>query len=194
MPALRPLSNPMNRYRRLLAVLLFAATLFGLAEIFGLREHLSLATLQATLAHNPLGGLAAFVLLFSLGNLVHIPGWIFLAAAVLALGEIRGGIATYIAACVSCAVTFVLVRTVGGNALQQLDNRIAERLLTRLHAHPVRIITALRALFQTLPALNYTLALSGVGLRSYLAGTVLGLPLPIALYCIFFDYLARFVR
>ena len=46
-------------------------------------------------------------------------------------------------------------------------------------------------LLQTLPALNYTLALSGVRMRHYVLGTLLGLPLPIALYCIFFDYLAK---
>jgi len=47
----------------------------------------------------------------------------------------------------------------------------------------------LRTLFQTVPALNYTLALSGVRYRDYLVGTLLGLPLPIAAYCLFFDYL-----
>ena len=45
-------------------------------------------------------------------------------------------------------------------------------------------------LFQTLPALNYALAMSGVKFRDYLIGTLLGLPLPIFLYCLFFDYLA----
>jgi uncharacterized membrane protein YdjX (TVP38/TMEM64 family) len=45
-------------------------------------------------------------------------------------------------------------------------------------------------LFQTLPALNYALALSGVRFRTYAAGTLLGLPLPIMAYCLFFDYLA----
>ena len=49
-------------------------------------------------------------------------------------------------------------------------------------------------MFQTVPALNYTLALSGVPFRAYLIGTLLGLPLPIALYCLFFDYLARTLK
>jgi uncharacterized membrane protein YdjX (TVP38/TMEM64 family) len=48
--------------------------------------------------------------------------------------------------------------------------------------------------FQTIPALNYALALSGVSLRNYLLGTLLGLPLPIALYCVFFDSLARLLK
>jgi uncharacterized membrane protein YdjX (TVP38/TMEM64 family) len=49
----------------------------------------------------------------------------------------------------------------------------------------------LRILFQTVPALNYALALSGIRFRQYLTGTLLGLPLPIALYCVFFEYLAK---
>jgi len=49
----------------------------------------------------------------------------------------------------------------------------------------------LRIVFQSVPALNYTLALSGVRFRDYLTGTLLGLPLPIAVYCLFFDVLAK---
>ncbi len=179
----------MRRYRQLLAVVLFLAILFGVAEGFGLREHFSLAMLQAQLTQHPIGGLLAFVALFALGNLIQIPGWIFLASAVLALGKLSGGVATYIAASTSCIVTFVAVRSIGGNALQQLENKTATRLLSHLHARPVGVIVALRTLFQTLPALNYSLALSGVGFRNYALGTLLGLPLPIAAYCVFFDYL-----
>jgi uncharacterized membrane protein YdjX (TVP38/TMEM64 family) len=49
----------------------------------------------------------------------------------------------------------------------------------------------LRVLFQTVPPLNYALALSGVKFHHYLIGSLLGLPLPIFLYCLFFDQLAN---
>lgn len=49
----------------------------------------------------------------------------------------------------------------------------------------------LRLLFQTVPALNYALALSGIRFADYFLGTLLGLPLPILLYCAFFSSLAR---
>jgi uncharacterized membrane protein YdjX (TVP38/TMEM64 family) len=179
---------------RILAVVLFLVLLLGIAEALGLREHFSLEFLRQQLVANKLLGLTVFVLLFALGNLIQIPGWIFLAAAVLALGQTWGGLATYLAASASCVFTFVAIRYVGGDALRQLDSRIARRILARLDAHPVRSIVLLRTLFQTLPAVNYALALSGVGFRTYLAGTLLGLPLPIAAYCLFFDYLAGFVR
>lgn len=184
----------MGRYRRLIAVALFLAALFAATELSGLREHFSLAFLQQRLNEHLVEGLAVFTLLFALGNLIQIPGWIFVAAAVLALGRTWGGIATYIAANVSCAVTFFAIRYVGGDALRQLKSRTAVRLLGELHAHPIRSIVLLRTLFQTLPALNYALALSGIGFRTYMTGTLLGLPLPIAAYCLFFDYLAMFVH
>jgi uncharacterized membrane protein YdjX (TVP38/TMEM64 family) len=177
--------------RRLLAVVLFLVVLFAVFQLSGLREHFSLQFLQQKIVENRVSGLIIFIVLFSLGNLVQIPGWIFLAAAVLTLGKVWGGAATYAAAMLSCTVTFLTIRAFGGNALRQVKNRIAVKLLQKLDAHPIGNILLLRMLFQTVPALNYALAVSGVEFRAYLIGTLLGLPVPIAVYCIFFDYLAK---
>jgi len=181
----------MHRYHRLLAVIGFLAVLALVFQLTGLREHFSLAFLHQKFLDNRVGGMLVFVLLFALGNLVQIPGSVFLAAAVLALGEVWGGLATYVAAVVSCACTFWVIRLLGGDALRQLGGRTAQRILARLDAHPVQSVALLRILLQTVPALNYALALSGMRFRSYLLGTLLGLPLPILLYCVFFDRLAR---
>jgi uncharacterized membrane protein YdjX (TVP38/TMEM64 family) len=188
------MAGSLHRYRQLLTVVLFLAILFAAFEFSGLREHFSLDFLRYRIFEHKLGGLLIFVLLFCLGNLIQIPGWLFLAAAVLALGKAWGGVATYVAASISCAFTFLVIRRIGGDALRKLDSRIAARLLGQLDARPVRSILALRILFQTVPALNYSLALSGVGFRDYLTGTLLGLPLPIFLYCMFFDYLAMLLN
>lgn len=184
----------MSRYGRLIAVALFLAGVMAIAEISGLRQHVTLAFLRETLANNRLTGLAIFVLLFTLGNLIQIPGWIFLAAAVVTLGQTLGGIVTYIAAIVSCGVTFFVIRYLGGNALRQIDSRVAKKILDQLQAHPIRSVVLLRTMFQTFPAINYALALSGISFRQYIFGTLLGLPLPIAAYCVFFEQLARFVE
>ena len=90
------------RYKRLLGVLLFLATLLAIFELSGLRDHFSLEFLKRRILDNEFTGLVIFVLLFSLGNLIQIPGWIFLAAAVLTLGEVMGGVATFVAASISC--------------------------------------------------------------------------------------------
>lgn len=181
------LSKLWIRYHRLAALLLLLALLFAAVHWTRLQDDFSLAFLRHELADNQWGGLAAFVLLFAIGNLVQIPGWLFLAAAVLVLGRLGGAVVTYVAASTSCAFTFVTVRWVGGDAVHQLNSKLATRLLARLHANPVRSMVLLRTLFQTLPALNYTLALSGIRFRQYMLATLLGLPLPIAVYCVFFD-------
>jgi uncharacterized membrane protein YdjX (TVP38/TMEM64 family) len=101
-----------------------------------------------------------------------------------------GRAVTYVAAVISCTFTFVIIRALGGDALRLLHNRLAVRILRELDAYPIASVALLRILFQTAPALNYALAMSGIKFRNYLVGTLIGLPIPIALYCIFFDILA----
>jgi uncharacterized membrane protein YdjX (TVP38/TMEM64 family) len=186
-----PAFSLLLRYRRLVSVFLFLGVLLAVFEWSGLRDHFSLAFIHGRILENEISGLAIFIVLFSLGNLIQIPGLVFLAAAVLALGRTMGGVATYIAASISCVMTFFVIRAIGGDALRRLDNAIAARILRQLDARPIASIFLLRLLFQTAPALNYVLAMSGVKFRQYLVATLLGLPLPIILYCLFFDYLAK---
>jgi len=176
---------------RLLAVVLFLVVLAAWFELSGLTEHFDLAFMRQTILRHEAGGLVLFVLLFSLGNLVQIPGLLFLAAAVLTLGKIGGGIVTYVAAVVSCGVTFVVIRFLGGDALRQLRNRVAKRILKELDRHPIGSVALLRLLLQTAPPVNYALALSGLKFRHYMLGTLIGLPLPLAVYCLFFEFLAE---
>ncbi len=180
-----------QQHGRIVLVLLFLVLLLSLVQWTGLKQDFNLAFLRQTLSESGLRGLVLFVLLFTLGNLVQIPGWIFLASAVLVLGPWLGGLATYLAASISCAVTFLSVRWVGSDSVQQIQNRLARRLVHQLHAHPIRNVIVLRTIFQTLGALNYTLAMSGIEFRKYMVATLLGLPLPIAVYCLFFDYIAK---
>lgn len=65
-------------YRRLLAVIAFVCLLLATIEITGLRAHLSLEFLQQQILANKATGLLIFVVLFALGNLIQVPGWIFL--------------------------------------------------------------------------------------------------------------------
>lgn len=181
----------MRAHLRLISVFLFVVALLLAIHFSGLRGNFNVAFVQNAFLTHKVGGVLLFVLLFSLGNLAQLPGLVFLAAAVVALGQIWGGLVTFIAANISCLVTFVVFRYLGGDALLRLDSPLARKALKSLHARPVRSVAMLRIVFQTLPALNVTLALSGVRLRPYVAGTFAGLILPIAIYCVFFDFLAR---
>jgi uncharacterized membrane protein YdjX (TVP38/TMEM64 family) len=184
----------MRRSFRLAAVILLLALLWTLFHFTALSAYATPLALHQLFERHVLGGLLLFTGLFVLGNLAQLPGWIFLAAAVLALGPWWGALATYEAACVSCMATFVLLRMLGGDALRGFGGRWTAHVFEQLDAHPLRSVLLLRLVFQTVPALNYALALSGVHWRSYLLGTLLGLPLPIALYTLFFDTLARWLH
>jgi uncharacterized membrane protein YdjX (TVP38/TMEM64 family) len=179
----------MGPIKRLLAVGLFLVIILAIFQLSGLREHFNLGFLQHKIMDNKISGLIIFIVLFSLGNLIQIPGWIFLAAAVLTLGRMWGAAATYVAATISCIITYLIIRFIGGDALRQVKNKIAIKLLEQLDSHPVWNVLLLRTLFQTVPALNYALAVSGIKFRDYLIGTMLGLPVPILVYCVFFDYM-----
>ena len=183
-----------HRYKRLLLVIAFLALLLGLFQLSGLRDNFTQAFLHKQFIENAFTGLMVFIVLFALGNLIQIPGWIFLAAAVISLDRFWGGLATYLAAVVSCAFTFWVIRSVGGDSLRQIRNPYAIRLLSKLERHPVWSTFFLRLLLQTSPPLNYALAMSGIRFKSYLIGTLLGLPIPIALYCLFFDYMATLLH
>lgn len=184
----------MLKHNRLLLLIFFLLGLLAIFELTGLRQHFSLAYLREILHMHPVLGLCFFVGAFCVGNLVQIPGWIFLASAVLALGQLYGGIVTYIAAMSSCAITFLIVRLIGGDALRKLDSKFARSIFAKLEQYPVASIAMLRTLMQTAPALNYALGLSGVSFKQYMVGTAIGLPLPILLYCVFFEHVAKILN
>ena len=179
----------LSKYRRLIAVGLFLLSLFVVFEASGLRQYLSLDFVRATFAYNPWRGGIVFVLLFCGGKLLQILVWIFLAAAIITLGKIYGGLLTYVAAVISCLAIYGLIRGLGGNALRELDSPLARKIFRYMDDRPLMSVVALRTIFQTAPPLNYSLALSGVQYRYYVLGTIIGLPLPIAGYCLAFDLL-----
>jgi uncharacterized membrane protein YdjX (TVP38/TMEM64 family) len=116
------------------------------------------------------------------GNLLYVPGWVFLVGAVFALGKEWGGVATFIAGLCSSTLSFYVIRRLGGTALRSLNHRWADKIFAHLDERPIVSVTLLRLLFQTLPALTYALALADIRFRHYFLGTFLGLPVPIFLY------------
>lgn len=182
-----------RRYQRLLCVVAFLVVLFAVFQLSGLRGQISLSSVREQLQTHPRTGLAIYVLLFSLGNMVQIPGTVFISAAILALGPLWGGLYTYVASNVSAVVTFLSIRFIGGNALQSIERPFMRRILKRLATRPVQTVVVARLCFQSLPALNYALAMSGVKLRHLIAGTLIGMPPFIVLYCVFFDQIAKWL-
>jgi hypothetical protein len=103
---------------------------------------------------------AVFVVAFSVGQLLRIPGPIFVAVAILAYGRAIGTLAAVLGAMVSVTVSFIIVRTIAGQPLAYVQRPIVRHLLNQIDKHPVAVVAILRLIFQTAPPLNYALAMT----------------------------------
>jgi len=134
-------------------------------------------------------GLLAYVAIFALGQLLGVPGLVFVAAGILIYGKLYGAGASLLGAVVAVTVSFLVVRTVGGKPLGDVQRPFMRRVMARLDARPVRAIVLLRLVFWLAPPVNYALALSPVRLRDFVLGSALGMLLPISIASFFFDWL-----
>jgi uncharacterized membrane protein YdjX (TVP38/TMEM64 family) len=179
------------RWWRLALLALLVLGLFVVARATGFNELLSAARVRAVTNAAGAWGPILFVVVFCVGELVHVPGVVFVAAAVLVYGRVGGGALSFVGAVAAVSVSFVVVRAVGGKPLAAIRWPLARRLLSRLDERPVLTVLLLRLLLWMAPQLNYALALSSIRFRSYFVGTALGLLVPIAGIVLLSDNLLR---
>jgi len=176
-----PEPPPTSRWRwvRLVALAVLVVALVAAGHLSGLTARLDVPALRATIASAGAWGPILFVLAFCIGELVHVPGMVFVAAAAFAFGPANGSALAYAGALASVSVTFGFVRGVGGMPLTTVRWAFARRLLGHLDRRPVLTIALLRLVLWISPPVSYALALSGVRFRSYLFGSALGLAIPV---------------
>jgi uncharacterized membrane protein YdjX (TVP38/TMEM64 family) len=173
-----------------LAVLVLVLVLSAVvAHYAGVTEYLSRDRIRALISGLGPMGAFAFIGLFVLGELAHVPGFVFIGAAILAYGRLEGGVLGYVGALAAVAVAFLVVRGIGGQALSSIRRPIVVRLLAHVDDRPVLAVAGLRSVLWMTPALTYALALTRVRFRDYMIGSALGLAVPIALMSWFFDWL-----
>lgn len=158
------------------------------AKLTGVTEHLSVAAVRQTMESMGPWGFVVFLGVFALGELIHIPGVVFVAAAVFAYGRLVGGAAAYVGAVLSVCISFWVVRGVGGKLLDEIQRPFLRKWLDRLERQPIRVVAVLRLFLWMAPALNFALAMSNIRFRDYLLGSIAGLLVPIALSSLFIDW------
>lgn len=183
------LKNSFIKNKRFLIIIVSLIFVFLIARYSGLYNFFNIQELQALLKTHWIISSIIFILLFIASSFIQIPGWILLVTAVLSFGKIQGGILTYIAAIISCSIVFLSISYIGKGSIKKLKFKWTDKVLAQLERHPIRSVIILRFVFQTAPPLNYTLALSDLRFKNYLIGTAIGLPIPIAIYIMFFDVL-----
>lgn len=168
--------------------LLVLAGLAYLAHLTGLVESVDAAWVRETVESAGTWGVLAFTGIFAVGGLLHVPGLVFVAAAALIYGGTLAVGVAFLGALVSATVSFLVVRRLGGQPLDVLEGSWARRFLDNLDDRPILTVALLRLLLWMAPALNYGLALTGVRLRDYVAGSALGLVLPVTVAVFFFEW------
>lgn len=176
---------------RLILTIVLVISVVVIAEISGLRSQFSIESLKNIFAQYGVWSWLIYILLFTLGNLIQIPGWLFLAASILAIGKLQGFILTLIAAIVSAVVGFFIIRYLGRDAFRKIPYVWVQKILSKIDQYPIRTNIILRLVFQTVPPVNYTLALSGVTFRDYFLGAIIGLPIPIMIYALFIEQITK---
>lgn len=173
--------------------LLFAALWVG-GRQSGLLERIDIDSVRAWVEGAGAWGVVLFVAAFAAGELLHVPGMIFVAAGILAWGKVAGFGVALVAAVISISVSFVVVRRIGGTAFAGIDRPIVKRLLARLESRPISTVFVLRVFLWLAPALNYALALTTIRFRDYLVGSALGLVPPILAVTLLFEWVLSLIR
>ena len=161
----------MARHRRLFAVALLAATLFGLWIAFmphspkGVRE----------LADDA-GGYAVLAVLavWIVASPSLISGAVLAAATGMLLGASEGSIVAVVGLTLGATAAFSIGRRIGGNALGRFSGR-TERIVAALEQRSFRAMLCLRAA-PAMPAnvISYGAGMSRVPVAAFVAATVIG--------------------
>ncbi|MBE2249882.1 MAG: VTT domain-containing protein [Myxococcus sp.] len=163
-----------------IALVLLVVGLLLVGSLPEVRAVLTAERLQQAVVEAGVWGFVVFVVCFTVGQLLQVPGVVFVLAARAAWGPVLGFTNAYVGALVAAGVGFLLVRTLGGQPLGDVTWGPARRILAGLERRPVLTIASLRAVMLLSPPLNYALALSPVRQHHHLMGSALGLVVPVA--------------
>jgi uncharacterized membrane protein YdjX (TVP38/TMEM64 family) len=176
-------------YGRLIIVAACIAALIAFGRITGAHHYLTPENVRDVLQNAGLWGYVLFIVIFSVGELLHVFGLIFVAAGVYAFGRTEGLVLGLIGGIVAVCVSFLFMRSVGGKAFTQIDLPWVQNILMKLDSRPIRTVIILRLVFILHPSLNYLLALTSISFRDYLIGSAIGLVAPISFFVFLFDRL-----
>ena len=181
-----------RRITRLAFLAALIIVLFIVAEVTGLRRSFTIARLRTLTLEAGSLGVLIYVAAFIVGEIIHVPGLLFVAAGIAIWGRLWGGVISWGASVLALSATFLVVRAIGGRALEGLKYPWLERVLLRLADAPIRTVALLRAVLVISPPGTYALAISSVRFSDFFIGSAIGLLAPLALAAIFFERVLRY--
>jgi uncharacterized membrane protein YdjX (TVP38/TMEM64 family) len=164
-----------------LAMVLITLYLVG-REVMG---QITVENLRTQLEASGPMGVVLFLAAFAIGNLIALPGLLFVIASLLAYGKLTGFFIAVAGSLLSISISFWVVRTFGGQV--QTQNRFIRWALGPIERYPIRTVAFLRTIMVLSPPVNYALALSKIRYRHYLLGSAAGLAIPLLVYAVGLD-------
>jgi uncharacterized membrane protein YdjX (TVP38/TMEM64 family) len=177
---------------RLVRLAIFGLLLLALIILpyaTGIGSQLSSTKIRELAQQSGPTGVLLFIGAFAAGELLHVPGMVFIAAGAMVWGRLEGAIFSYLAALVSVSISFAVARLVGGQPFATLRHPRLRALMGHLDRRPITTIATLRLVLWVAPPLNYALALSQVRFADYFVGSALGLVLPVSVMTALFGVL-----
>ena len=124
-------------------------------------------------------GILLFILAYTVGTLMNVPGIVFLFIIFMIYpgtdGMLIGGLATIVA----MVVHFIFVRFMAGEALSEIKQPFIVKMMRKMTEQPVRTTVILRLILFVSPPVNFALALSSIRFRHFVIGSLLALPINI---------------
>jgi uncharacterized membrane protein YdjX (TVP38/TMEM64 family) len=167
---------------RIVGLLVLVGILYAGAHASGLTDNFTIDSARQHMENAGVWGVLIFMGLFIVGDLLHVPGLIFVAGAILAYGTVEGIILGYFGALVGQSFNFWLIRKVGGRPLSDIERPLVKKVLSNLSERPIRTVIILRLIFVLTPAINYALSMSQLRFRDYVLASAIGLIPPMALF------------
>jgi len=171
---------------RLTLLAMFLVGVYAIGRATGFTEQLTVEGIRESMRAAGMWGFFVFVVAFTVGQLLYIPGFVFVAVAGLAYGPVWGSVASIIAATVSVGVSFFIVRTIGGQPLKEINRPFLKKWIDRLEEEPLRSMIVIRMFLWAIPPVNYTLAMSGVTFRDYMIAAIIGMTPPFVVISVAF--------
>ena len=160
-----------------------------LASYTGFLEELTVENVRETVSEAGLWGVFVYLVAYTLGLMIQIPGLVFVAAAIMVFGKFWGALLGFVGTVIAISINFVFIRSVGGRALDLIPGKFMKRVLDRLETNPIKTTVALRLIFWLAPPVTGALALSSIRYRDFIIGSALGMVPIITVAAVFFDYL-----
>jgi uncharacterized membrane protein YdjX (TVP38/TMEM64 family) len=152
--------------------------------ILARRAGIDAPTVQRELVALGVLAVPVFIAAFTVGELLHLPGILFVVAARIVFGPTLGLALGYTGAVVALMVSFFVARRLVAAARATREPwrprwRPLRAAFERLESRPVSSIAVLRLVLWLAPPLTYALATTKIRARDHLAGCAIGLVLPV---------------